>query len=79
MANKGGCGIALDVNTTNVTLGRNVALGNLAAPGGFSCTNPPITWCPAPYGTGFASPDYCNDGSPNLTLCDNMMPGPPRH
>ncbi|MCP3981072.1 MAG: right-handed parallel beta-helix repeat-containing protein [bacterium] len=71
-------GIHLDINSSGNVYSRNMARVNAASPGGAGCTNPAITTCPAPYGTGSAAPDLCDNGIGNSTMCDNMMPGPPR-
>ncbi|MCP3981408.1 MAG: right-handed parallel beta-helix repeat-containing protein [bacterium] len=71
-------GIYIRAGSVGNTYGRNMADQNGAVPSGGTCVNPAITTCPAPYGTGSAAPDLCDDGTGTKTLCDNLLPGPPR-
>lgn len=61
----------------NNTYGRNTARFNSGACGA-PCAIAPVEVCPAPYGGGAFAPDLCVDAVLNTSLCDNMMPGPPR-
>ena len=64
-------------------LGRNNNYGrNTARFNGGGCGAPcgvaPVEICPVPYGGGSVVPDLCVDAVLNTSMCDNMMPGPPR-
>jgi len=72
-------GIWIRAGAVGNPYGRTMGSGNLAAPTVATCANPVVvTGCPAPYGTGSAVPDLCDEGTGTKTLCDNLLPGPPR-
>ena len=61
----------------NNNYGRNTARFNGGACGA-PCGVAPVEICTPPYGGGAFAPDLCVDAVLNTSLCDNMMPGPPR-
>ncbi len=72
------CGMRFSFNSSQNTFGRNISRGNAANPAGSACANAAPNNCSAPYGAGFTAPNLCDDGPGTTSLCDNLMPGPPR-